>query len=83
MTTFNSLQENVIYTVKLSTGIIQQISVFSKANNVAHCKIHNHDGTTSTIIKELNEPIEQILGTSTTPVISDSIQKPKSNLLYD
>jgi hypothetical protein len=83
MTTFNSLQENVIYTVKLTTGNIQQISVFSKANNVAHCKIYNHDGTTSTIIKELNEPIEQILGTSTAPVISDNIQKPKSNLLYD
>jgi hypothetical protein len=83
MITFNNLQENIVYTVKLSTGEIQQISIFSKANNAAHCKVYNHDGTFNTVIKELTTPIAEVLGTSTAPVISDSIQKPKTNLLYD
>lgn len=83
MTTFNSLAENVIYTLKLPTGEIQQLSVFSKVNNVAHCKVYNHDGTFITVIKELNQPIEQILGTSTAPVITDNIKSEKRNLLYD
>lgn len=82
MTTFNSLSENIIYTLKLSTGEIKQLSVFSRANNVAHCRVYNHDGSFTTVIKELTEPIEQILGTSAAP-ITDSIQMDKRNLLYD
>jgi hypothetical protein len=83
MTTFNTLKENIVYTIKLPTGEIHQVSIFSKANNVAHCKIYKHDGTFITVIKELTEPITEILGTSPTPVLSDNIQNPKSNLLYD
>ena len=82
MSTFANLQENTVYTVKLNTGETKQLSVFSKTSTTAHCNIHNHDGTRSTIIKELAEQIT-ILESSNIPVINDNLNNSKTNLLYD